>query len=81
LNILYKYIYLFKKKKKINHPYIIYLINNSTSNVDGLGTLRLLDAIRTCRLEKKVRFYQVSGYMNNNEMFKNILLLLLLLLL
>ncbi|KAG4107927.1 hypothetical protein H8356DRAFT_973540 [Neocallimastix lanati (nom. inval.)] len=31
-----------------------------TSNVDGLGTLRLLDAIRTCRLEKKVRFYQAS---------------------
>jgi len=31
-----------------------------TSNVDGLGTLRLLDAIRTCKLEKKVKFYQAS---------------------
>lgn len=31
-----------------------------TGNVDGLGTLRLLDAIRTCGLEKHVRFYQAS---------------------
>lgn len=29
-------------------------------DVDGLGTLRLLDAIRTCGLTKHVRFYQVS---------------------
>ena len=31
-----------------------------TANVDALGTLRLLDAIRTCKLDKKVRFYQAS---------------------
>jgi len=31
-----------------------------TGDVDGLGTLRLLDAIRTCGLEKHVRFYQAS---------------------
>lgn len=31
-----------------------------TGNVDALGTLRLLDAIRTCKLEKKVKFYQAS---------------------
>ena len=31
-----------------------------TGNVDGLGTLRLLEAIRTCGLEKTVRFYQAS---------------------
>ncbi|KAI9626967.1 hypothetical protein H4Q26_017600 [Puccinia striiformis f. sp. tritici PST-130] len=30
------------------------------SDVDGLGTLRLLDAIRTCGLTKHVRFYQAS---------------------
>ncbi|POW12070.1 hypothetical protein PSTT_04860 [Puccinia striiformis] len=29
-------------------------------DVDGLGTLRLLDAIRTCGLTKHVRFYQAS---------------------
>ena len=31
-----------------------------TANTDGLGTLRLLDAIRILGLEKKTRFYQAS---------------------
>jgi GDPmannose 4,6-dehydratase len=31
-----------------------------TANVDGLGTLRLLEAIRILRLDKKTRFYQAS---------------------
>jgi GDPmannose 4,6-dehydratase len=31
-----------------------------TANADALGTLRLLEAIRILRLEKKVRFYQAS---------------------
>ena len=31
-----------------------------TANVDGVGTLRLLDAIRTCGLSETVRFYQAS---------------------
>ena len=31
-----------------------------TANVDGLGTLRLLEAIRILGLEKKTRFYQAS---------------------
>src|SRR6202041_2325535 len=31
-----------------------------TANADGLGTLRLLEAIRILRLEDKVRFYQAS---------------------
>ena len=31
-----------------------------TGDVSGLGTLRLLDAIRTCGLEKHIRFYQAS---------------------
>lgn len=30
-----------------------------TANVDAVGTLRLLDAIKTCGLEKTVKFYQV----------------------
>jgi GDPmannose 4,6-dehydratase len=32
-----------------------------TAEVDGVGTLRLLDAIRTCGLSDSVRFYQVAG--------------------
>jgi GDPmannose 4,6-dehydratase len=32
-----------------------------TANVDALGTLRVLEAIRTLGLEKQVRFYQASS--------------------
>src|SRR5271167_2449981 len=32
-----------------------------TANVDGLGTLRLLDAIRVLGLQNRVRFYQASS--------------------
>src|ERR1700677_1413065 len=39
-----------------------------TANADGLGTLRLLEAIRILRLEKKTRFYQAS----TSEMFGNV---------
>jgi len=31
-----------------------------TADVDGIGTLRLLEAIRFLKLEKKTRFYQAS---------------------
>jgi GDPmannose 4,6-dehydratase len=31
-----------------------------TANVDGIGALRLLEAIRICGLEKKTKFYQAS---------------------
>ncbi|MBA4142648.1 MAG: GDP-mannose 4,6-dehydratase [Nitrosospira sp.] len=31
-----------------------------TANADGIGTLRILEAIRILRLEKKTRFYQAS---------------------
>lgn len=31
-----------------------------TANVDGVGTLRLLDAIKTCGLTNNVKFYQAS---------------------
>lgn len=31
-----------------------------TANADGIGTLRLLEAIRLLKLEKKTRFYQAS---------------------
>ncbi|XP_064395348.1 GDP-mannose 4,6 dehydratase-like [Halichondria panicea] len=35
-------------------------LSEYTANVDGVGTLRILDAVRTCGLEKTVRFYQAS---------------------
>ena len=38
-----------------------------TANVDGLGTLRLLEAIRILGLEQKCRFYQAS----TSELFGN----------
>lgn len=31
-----------------------------TAEVDAVGTLRILDAIRTCGMEKEIRFYQAS---------------------
>jgi len=42
-----------------SHVKVSFELAEYTSNVDGLGTLRLLDAIRTCRLDKQVKFYQV----------------------
>jgi GDPmannose 4,6-dehydratase len=36
-----------------------------TANVDAIGTLRLLEAIRICHLERKTKFYQAS----TSEMF------------
>ena len=38
-----------------------------TANVDGLGTLRLLEAIRLLKIEKKIKFYQAS----TSEIFGN----------
>ncbi len=40
-----------------------------TSNVTGLGPLRLLEAIRSLRLENQIRFYQASS----SEMFGKVL--------
>lgn len=31
-----------------------------TANVDALGTLRILDAIKTCGMEHRIKFYQVT---------------------
>ena len=38
-----------------------------TANVDALGTLRLLEAIRLLKMEKKIKFYQAS----TSEIFGN----------
>jgi GDPmannose 4,6-dehydratase len=43
-----------------SHVYVSFETPEYTANGDGLGTLRLLEAIRILGLEKKTRFYQAS---------------------
>lgn len=43
-----------------SHVKISFDLSEYTADVDALGTLRILDAIRTCGMEKQVRFYQAS---------------------
>jgi len=43
-----------------SHVQVSFELPESTGNVDALGTLRVLDAIRTCNLTGKTRFYQAS---------------------
>ena len=45
-----------------NNVQLSFDISEYTANVDGVGTLRLLDAIRTCKIENQVKFYQVCPY-------------------
>lgn len=43
-----------------SHVKISFDLSEYTADVDAVGTLRILDAIRTCGLEKEIRFYQAS---------------------
>ncbi|KAG5222569.1 GDP-mannose 4,6-dehydratase [Salix suchowensis] len=43
-----------------SHVKVSFEMAEYTGDVDGLGTLRLLDAVRTCGLQNHVRFYQAS---------------------
>jgi GDPmannose 4,6-dehydratase len=43
-----------------SHVKVSFDMAEYTGEVDALGTLRLLDAIRTCGLTNKVKFYQAS---------------------
>jgi len=43
-----------------SHVQVSFELPENTGNVDALGTLRVLDAIRTCNLTGKTRFYQAS---------------------
>ena len=43
-----------------SHVKVSFELSEYTANVDALGTLRILDAIRTAGLDKSVRFYQAS---------------------
>ena len=48
-----------------SHVAVSFEMPEYTANADGLGTLRMLEAIRVLGLERKVRFYQAS----TSEMF------------
>ena len=43
-----------------SHVKVSFDLAEYTAEVVGVGTLRLLDAIKTCGLESSVRFYQAS---------------------
>lgn len=43
-----------------SHVKVSFDLSEYTAEVDAVGTLRLLDAIRTCGLDQQVRFYQAS---------------------
>lgn len=43
-----------------SHVQVSFQMPVYTADVDALGTLRLLDAILSCQLEKRTRFYQAS---------------------
>ncbi|XP_038112465.1 GDP-mannose 4,6 dehydratase [Culex quinquefasciatus] len=44
-----------------SHVKVSFDLSGYTAEVDAVGTLRLLDVIRTCGLEKSVKFYQTSS--------------------
>jgi GDPmannose 4,6-dehydratase len=44
----------------MSHVKVSFDIPEYTANADGIGTLRLLDALRILGMEKKTRFYQAS---------------------
>jgi GDPmannose 4,6-dehydratase len=52
-----------------SHVKVSFEMPEYTCDVDGLGTLRLLDAIRAAGLTKKTRFYQASS----SEMYGKVL--------
>jgi GDPmannose 4,6-dehydratase len=43
-----------------SHVQVSFEVPEYTADADGIGTLRLLEAIRILEMEKKVRFYQAS---------------------
>lgn len=43
-----------------SHVKVSFQLSEYTAEVDAVGTLRLLDAIRTCGIHNKVKFYQAS---------------------
>ncbi len=48
-----------------SHVQVSFLVPEYTANVDALGTLRILDSIKTLNFEKKTKYYQAG----TSEMF------------
>ena len=48
-----------------SHVKVSFDVPEYTANVDGIGALRILDAIKSLKLEKKIRYYQAG----TSEMF------------
>lgn len=44
----------------MSHVRVSFETPEYTANIDGIGTLRILEAIRICGLSKKTKFYQAS---------------------
>lgn len=44
----------------MSHVKVSFDMPEYTADCDGVGVLRMLDAIRACGLEKEVKFYQAS---------------------
>ena len=44
----------------MSHVQVSFELPEYVAQVDGLGTLRILEAMRTCNLEKSCKFYQAS---------------------
>ncbi|XP_051172279.1 GDP-mannose 4,6 dehydratase [Leptopilina boulardi] len=43
-----------------SHVKVSFDLSEYTAEVDAVGTIRILDAIKTCGLEKSIKFYQAS---------------------
>ena len=48
-----------------SHVKVSFDVPEYTANVDGIGALRILDAIKSLKLEKKIKYYQAG----TSEMF------------
>ena len=48
-----------------SHVQVSFQVPEYTANVDALGTLRILDSIKTCNLQNKTKYYQAG----TSEMF------------
>lgn len=44
----------------MSHVHVSFETPEYTANADGIGTLRILEAVRICKLEHKTRIYQAS---------------------
>ena len=52
-----------------SHVAVSFVIPDYTANVDAMGSLRILEAIKSLNLSKKTKFYQAS----TSEMFGKVL--------